>query len=227
MQNKESNRITIEYYTDPLCCWSWAFEPHLDKLLQKHSDFVDFRYFMGGLIPDWKSYNDPLNDISRAAQMGPLWLHVSKTTGMKVNTEIWHENPPVSSYPACIAVKCAQRQSESIGYAFQKKMKEAVMLQGQDISKSRIIFSLAEEFSLNESNFDSELFREDFRNGNGIEDFRNDLLLKEKNGITRLPGIILKNETGNGIVILGYRPYNLLEEIFFDFQNKSNKKAVK
>ena len=28
----ESVSLSIEYYTDPLCCWSWAFEPQWRRL---------------------------------------------------------------------------------------------------------------------------------------------------------------------------------------------------
>ncbi len=64
-------------------------------------------------------------------------------------------------------------------------------------------------------------FRNDFERGNGIDDFMNDLLRKEKNRINCLPGIILKNKSGKGVVILGYHPYDLLENIFMDFLGKT------
>ncbi len=222
--NNNDHRIILEYYTDPLCCWSWALEPHLNKLLEKQEDRIEFRYFMGGLIPDWENYGDPLNDISRPAQMAPFWMHVSRTAGVEINTGVWHDDPPVSSYPACIAVKCAEKQSAGAGYSLLNRLRKAIMLSGLNISKNQVILDVAEELSFEpESGFDFVRFRNDFKSGNAIDDFRNDLLLKEKNRISRLPGIILKNKSGKGVVILGYRPYDLLESIFLDFQEKNIK----
>ena len=53
--------LEIIYYTDPLCCWSWAFEPQWRRLLFELKDKISYRYCMGGLLPRWKNYNDSVN----------------------------------------------------------------------------------------------------------------------------------------------------------------------
>jgi putative protein-disulfide isomerase len=68
---QQVDRIEIEYFTDPLCCWSWAFELHWRRFINEYQHLFTWKYRMGGLIRDWKSYSDPLNDITRPAQMGP------------------------------------------------------------------------------------------------------------------------------------------------------------
>lgn len=176
---------------------------------------------MCGLIPEWKNFSDPLNDISRLSQMGPHWLHVSRTTGAEINTRIWIDNPPVSSYPACIAVKCAEKQSKVAAYSLLKALRKAVMLGAVDISRNQHIISIAEKhFSSADDLFDFSQFESDILEGKGIEDFRKDLVLKETNQVTRIPGIILKNQNGNGLVLFGYRPYEVLEEVFENFQRQ-------
>ena len=65
--------IEIVYYTDPLCCWSWAFEPHWRRLREEFGGALDWRYRMAAMIADWNSYNDPLNSVNRPVQMGPIW----------------------------------------------------------------------------------------------------------------------------------------------------------
>src|SRR5690606_12765756 len=109
-QNKV-DRVEIEFYTDPLCCWSWAFEPHWRRLRYEYQGKIVWRYRLGGMLPDWKSYNDPINTVSRPIQMGPVWTDASHLSGMPIDSLLWFYNPPESSYPACIAVKCAQLQS--------------------------------------------------------------------------------------------------------------------
>src|SRR4051812_2644561 len=103
--------LNITYYTDPLCCWSWAFEPQWRRLLFEYGEQITFQLKMGGLIPAWNAYHDATNHVSRPIQMGPVWMHASQLSGMPMNTRIWMENPPASSYPACIAVCCAGLQS--------------------------------------------------------------------------------------------------------------------
>src|SRR5689334_9454281 len=62
--------LTITYYTDPLCCWSWGFEPQWRRLLFEYQGSINHRYCMGGLLPGWKNYHDPINNVSRPIQMG-------------------------------------------------------------------------------------------------------------------------------------------------------------
>jgi hypothetical protein len=69
----EEDLVEITYYTDPLCCWSWAFEPQWRRLRYEYSGKIKWRYRMGGLLPDWSSFSDPMNDVSRPIQMGPFW----------------------------------------------------------------------------------------------------------------------------------------------------------
>jgi protein-disulfide isomerase-like protein with CxxC motif len=103
--------LEIVYYTDPLCCWSWAFEPHWRRLRAEFGAALDCRYRMAGMIADWGSYSDPLNSVSRPLQMGPIWREAQHLAGVAVDDRIWALDPPASSYPACLAVKAAELQS--------------------------------------------------------------------------------------------------------------------
>lgn len=216
-RSQHNGSVVFEYYTDPLCCWSWAFEPVLDRILERYAGSLELRVIMGGLISDWNSFSDPMNDISRPSQMGPHWMHVSKTTGVEINTQIWLDNPPVSSCPACLAVKCAQSQSAAAGLLLLKELRKAVMVNGSDISRNAQILSLAADVFKDAAHFDRIKFKTDVLEGKGIEAFRKDLMLKEMNEVSRLPCIILKNATGNGRILFGYRPYEVMEEVLDDF----------
>ncbi|HET7361869.1 MAG TPA: DsbA family protein, partial [Salinimicrobium sp.] len=68
------SKFEVAYYTDPLCCWSWAMEPQLRKLRYLLKGDLDLRYVMGGLLKDWEHFNDKMNDIHKPSQMGPLWM---------------------------------------------------------------------------------------------------------------------------------------------------------
>lgn len=55
-----ADRVEITFYTDPLCCWSWAFEPQWRRLQFEYQDKLAIRNVMSGLLPSWKNYNDPM-----------------------------------------------------------------------------------------------------------------------------------------------------------------------
>jgi predicted DsbA family dithiol-disulfide isomerase len=197
--------IEIEYFTDPLCCWSWAFEPHWRRLLREYEGKIAWQYRMGGLLRDWSSYNDPVNSISRPAQMGPLWFQVRHTTQTEIDDKIWMEDPPASSYPACLAVKAAELQSAEAADVYLQRLRRAVMLQRRNIGKWEVLLEIAEEV------LDGEKFREDYESAEAMEAFRGDLQHAAYREIRRFPTLVMRGG-GRGLMMTGYRPYEMLGE---------------
>ncbi len=107
--------IEVTIYTDPLCCWSWAFEPQLQQLKSALTGKASWHYRMGGLIPSWKNFHDEVNSVTRPVQLGPVWMHAGQIANMPINHLVWMKDPPASSYPARIDVKCAQLQAAALG----------------------------------------------------------------------------------------------------------------
>jgi predicted DsbA family dithiol-disulfide isomerase len=208
----EAGRIKITFYTDPLCCWSWAFEQHWQKLLETYREYITHEYVMGGLIPHWKNYNDPLNSVSKPIQMGPVWMHASEVTQVKMKYNIWFEDPPGSSYPPCIAVKTVGLQSKIAEEQYLFAIRRALMEDGLNISKSEHLLSIAQK--LNANGFDFEQFRDDWELGHGKEPFRNDLQKTKFHSIGRFPTLTMQNDKGKGIILVGYRPYETLKQAF-------------
>src|SRR5690606_17166903 len=108
----------------------------------EYSGKIMWRYRMGGLLPSWNNFNDPMNDVSRPIQMGPIWADVKHRSGMPINNMVWINDPPDSSYPACIAVKCASLQSPDAAEAYLRKTREAVMVDGKNISKQNVLLDI-------------------------------------------------------------------------------------
>ena len=213
-QNKElrADRVEITFYTDPLCCWSWAFEPQWRRLQYEFQDKIICRYVMSGLLPTWKNYNDPLYSVTRPMQMGPVWHEAAFKTGMKIYDKIWVEDPPASSYPACIAVKCAELQSQIAGVKYLRMTREAVMLHGKNIARQDVLTAIAETLATNYPGLlDAKRFLEDLTvNDNGINAFRTDVNEVQSRNITRFPTLILRSANKPAIMITGYRPYAVL-----------------
>lgn len=210
-QEQSRDLIEIVYYTDPLCCWSWAFEKEWQRLQSEFKEKIAWRYCMGGLIPDWNSYNDPMNSVSRPAQMGPVWMEAQHTTGTPINYRIWIDDPPSSSYPACIAVKSAAMQSQKAEESYLRALRKAVMVEGKNIAKTEVLVKIAEKLSeenrqlLNAEKFIHDLSSEESRNA-----FRNDLQRARYNRIGRFPTLTITKPHEKGVLITGYRPYKIL-----------------
>jgi putative protein-disulfide isomerase len=212
-EHSEADRVEIIFYTDPLCCWSWAFEPQWRRLQYELQDQVVFRYVMTGLLPSWKNYSDPMYSVSRPMQMGPVWLEAAVSSGMPINSRIWVEDPPASSYPACIAVKAMQLQSSPAAVKYLRLLREAVMVNGQNISKQAVLVQIASSLGdkhpglINMDRFESDLISDV-----GLEAFRPDWQESQNRNISRTPTLILKSRTKPAIMMTGYRPYAVLLE---------------
>src|SRR3954467_779915 len=92
-QKQGGQLINIVYYTDPLCCWSWAMEKELEQLEKEWPGTIHRRYLNGGVLPRWKHFVDNQNSILRPAQMGPLWMHASEQFKLNLAYKIWVEDP--------------------------------------------------------------------------------------------------------------------------------------
>ena len=219
-----SDRVIVTYYTDPLCCWSWAIEQHWKKLREEFSDVIDWTYVMGGMIQDWRSYNDPMNAISRPLQFGPVWMHASQVSGVPIDFSIWHRDPPESSFPSCVAVKCAGLQSSAAGELLLYDLREAVMTKAVNIAREPAIFSVAEQLSKKGKDlFSLDEFKGAWESGAGARAFREDLQKTRFLKIGRYPTFTFTNAGPKGIMITGYRPYEVLKEALRHALENANK----
>jgi putative protein-disulfide isomerase len=214
--SQEAGQVKITFYTDPLCCWSWAFEQHWQKLLHDFDGCIQYQYVLCGMIPDWKTYEDPMNAVSNPLQMGPVWMHASEVTRVKMKYSIWHEDPPTSSYPSCIAVKTAGLQSQAAEAQMLLHMRKALMEDGMNISKPDVLMRIAEKMGAETGiDFNYERFKQDWRNGKGQEPFRNDLQKARFHQIGRYPTLTMQNlKKDEGVILVGYRPYEVLTQVF-------------
>ncbi|MEI6947018.1 DsbA family protein [Paraflavisolibacter sp. H34] len=206
--------VEIVYYTDPLCCWSWAFEPHWQRLRHDYGGTFRYRYCMGGLIPSWNNYSDSVTSVSRPAQMGPVWMEAAHTTGVPINTRIWIENPPASSYLPCIAFKCAEAQGPAAAESYLWRMREAVMVQGRNIALQSVLVELAAEMAAQErGSLDAARFSADLVGDSALEAFRRDLQEVQYRGINRFPTLVFRRHDRPSLITTGFCPYDHLQEL--------------
>lgn len=162
------------------------------------------------MIPGWNSYNDEMNAVSRPLQMGPVWMHASEVTQVKMRYDIWHLDPPASSYPACIAVKTAALQSGKVEDQYFFEIRSCMMEEAANISKPEVLLSIAKKIP----GIDFERFTRDWNDGLGKDPFREDMQKAKFHGIGRFPSLTFTNDERKAIIIVGYRPFEALEHAF-------------
>lgn len=201
--------VEITYFTDPLCCWSWAMEPHWQRLQKEHGDQFKLILKMGGLLPCWSMYNDQTNSIQKPIHMGPEWMHARTSSGVYMDDRIWTTDPPASSFPACIAVKTAELQGAAYGTAYLKLARRAVMVDGKNIARFQVLLDLASLLCESEAGFDPVRFRQELT-GAGLDAFRADWKEVRYLGITRFPTLVLRYPERSSLMLRGYLPYEEL-----------------
>jgi putative protein-disulfide isomerase len=212
----------VTFYTDPLCCWSWAMEPAWARLKAEYGTGLKVQHKMGGLLPSWKHFEDTAHSISRPSQMGPEWMHAAHLSGVTINSQVWITDPPASSYPACIAVKCAQFQSEAFVETFLHLLRKAVMVERRNIARTEILMDAAWLLHDEFRDFDLFRFREDLMGDAGKEAFRKDLQDAKYLGINRFPTLVIsRNDQSasrsgrSAVMLMGYQTYDSLKSLFY------------
>jgi predicted DsbA family dithiol-disulfide isomerase len=97
--------------------------------MTEFGDSLGWRWVMAGLARDLapgQSAAAPLPAEIRAERVEE-WLRVSEKTGAPVDPLLWRDGPLRTTYPACMAVKAAQEQAADGGYAYLRRVREAIM----------------------------------------------------------------------------------------------------
>lgn len=168
---------------------------------------------MGGMLADWQSYNDTMNAVSKPIQMGPVWMQARQLSGQPFNDRIWFLDPPASSYPACLAVKCAGMQSDAAAHQYLYALRTAVMKDGKNIARKTVLLETAASLSVAHPGIlDLQQFTADLESDQALALFKQDLQEISYRNITRFPSLAVKHGDKR-VVITGYRPYEALEKI--------------
>jgi predicted DsbA family dithiol-disulfide isomerase len=168
--------VELRYYSDPLCPWSWALEPTFRRLVHQFGENLRLTYVMGGMM---RAPSDPTTQIRATLDAGDR-------SGMPVDPRLWLEEPPSSSYPACIAVKAAAEQGDPEPYL--RRLREGLMCRRRKLDTSE---SLIEEARATPA-LDLGRFRIDLASHGTLEAFAADL--ERSDGVT-LPALEFGEES--------------------------------
>jgi len=211
-------RVEITYFTDPYCSWCWATEPMLYRIRETYREQVRIRYVMGGLVRDMADFYDSLNDIRTTAEVAPHWRMVSERSGQPIDERLMEDitDPHFSTWPACIAVKAAQLQSEEIGEAYLRRLRRAALTERRIISHPEVYRELAREVP----GLDLARFEGALQDGSAERAFQADLAECRRYGVTGFPtllfapaGRVLLPHAWEPILVVGHRSFGTYRQV--------------
>lgn len=202
IQIPQTKKVTLIYYTDPICSACWAIEPALKKFKLEYGDFVKVDYKMGGLLPGWEGFADKANGISKPSDVSHHWDEVGQNSGMSIDGDVWLQDPLSSSYPPSIAVKAMQKQSDVLALQFLRRIREMVFLEKKNITKEVHLIK-----AVTDCGGDSTQFLQDYHNPLTAQAFYTEIQDGRNLGVRGFPTFIFVDETGNGLKISGMSSY--------------------
>lgn len=183
-------KITMYYFTDPICSFCWAIEPILKRFELLYGQYFEMKYVMGGLLADWKSYEDDGGYIEKPSDVAEHWLEVCEMYNTPVNIRSWINDPVTSSYTPSIHYKAASMQGVEKGYLFLRKIKELLFLKGINISKEDVLYDVARSIGL-----DMEIYTKDIEDGFAEKKFKHDLIISKNFNVQLFPTLIFTNNS--------------------------------
>ncbi|NTU90057.1 MAG: DsbA family protein [Actinobacteria bacterium] len=201
----QSHAIEIVTYTDPYCTWCWGSEPMLRHLQEAYGDRLTIRVVMGGLVEDYSSFRDPMNDIgggnNSIQPIADHWVEASRRHGMPVNTAEFLKTPFKSTWPSNIAFEAAKLQDEKLASRYLRRLREAAATESQNLGEPEVLADLASEVGL-----DRNRFLSDFK-GQAEDEFARDRLECAQRDVQGFPTFLVSVD-GKERLARGFRTFN-------------------
>lgn len=191
--------IRVEYFTDPYCAWSWAFEPVFQELKATEEDGIAVIYRAKALIPDLQKSGKTALDIAT------VWEKIGRLTGAKIDASLWRKQAPMSTIPALHASKAAGSLGRGAEGRFIQALRPLLLRGGRSADDPDTLHEAAQEAGLDMRSFDEALHR-DF--GDQLAD---DARRAVEVGVETTPAVLMSNRRGDKVLIEGPRDLELFK----------------
>lgn len=186
--------IEMDYFTDPYCAWSWAFEQTLQAILKVERGRVRVRFRALPLIRDLKAAGKTGDDIASA------WERVSSLTGAPIDASLWRTRPPQSTLSAIRAQKAAETLGAGAEMRLLRALRPLLMTQARSAEDAGTLAEAAHAAGLDLAALEQAMRAPDL--DARIEE---DEAMAQAHGIVATPGVLLRNAEGDRIMIQGPR----------------------
>jgi predicted DsbA family dithiol-disulfide isomerase len=187
-----------------MCAWSYASEPTIQSLISEYKDKVEFQFRSLPILDRIVGAPRTGEKFHSPEEIESIWTNVSKKMNEKIDTSIWRENPPHSSWPANRAMKAAFRQGFDKGNRYTHLLRDAVMVDKQNISNFEVLKSVADKAALDVEQFHSDMTR----NATQLEqEVSADRFSAIDRCIESTPTIYMENDDGDKVIVSGVLDY--------------------
>lgn len=197
--------IHVRFFTDPLSAWCWGTEPAWLHLVEAYGPHLALELRMVGLYQSLEEVTESASAFHRPDQIAMQWEEVAHFTGMPLDSEIWLEAPPASSWPACAAVKAAEAEDPTLAQRFLRRLREAALCERRDVADPAVLAALAGEAGL-----DVPRLEEALASGTAGDAFNEDLVLAGETGAISTPALFFFGP-GGVAEVRGARAFEDLE----------------
>jgi RNA polymerase sigma factor (sigma-70 family) len=174
------------YVTDPLCSGCWALEPAWRRLIDRYGAEFSISYVYGGLLPSWEGFADPRAGISVPADVAAHWEAVSRASGQPIDSRVWLNDRPASSYPASIAAAAVRLVAPEQEGRYLRRLRELVFLERQNIARPEVLYR-----ALGATDINVDGWRAMLDSGAAERAFAVDRLLARGLGVRVFPTLLL------------------------------------
>lgn len=199
----DSNKITIDYFSDILCVWAWITQRRIDELNQHFKDKIDIRFQYIDI------FGDAINRINEQ------WANKGSFEGFSdhvinsaapyetaiVNTQVWRSTQPSTSANAHMVLKAIEIvYDKSTAIKFSALLRHSFFVEAKNIGQLEDIFEL-----ITSQNLNLTLIKNEIDNGNALAALMQDYQTAKKLEIKGSPCFVL-NE-GRQVLFgnVGYR----------------------
>lgn len=211
--------IDVDYYTDPMCSWSWAFQPVMDRIRRDYRDRVHLRYRMLPIYDDIDRHTDPAQGVwGSVKDLANHWQEVAQQTGAWIDPAIWLEDPPGTCWTACRAYHAAARQSEVIGERLLLMIREAFLTRRMNVARLDRLSELAEE-AAGRIGLDPERLARDVKADWSRDAVEEDRRKASQEGIHERPSLVF--EGGHRLVFGPYRLFAGVIDVLLEEKAKN------
>ncbi|UQZ36920.1 dithiol-disulfide isomerase [Paenibacillus sp. PK3_47] len=205
--NQTEKKVTLYYFTDPICSHCWALEPVLNRFIQEYGQYFDLKVNMGGLLAGWNGFSDGSNGIQKPSDVAGHWREVGGHSRMPIDGSLWITNPILSSYPPSRVFKVIQSNQPGKEHEFLRRAREAVFAFNQNIGEEAVLTEIVNQMGL-----DGEKIVEDSATPAAQEMLEEDFQLASRLGVRGFPTLIMVNEDQKGVKIVGTRSLDTYRE---------------
>ena len=181
-------KISLTYFSDVLCIWAYIAQARIDEVERQYGQQVDVDYRFCSVFADtrhkidtvWHDRGGYEGFAKHLQDVGTQFDHINLHPG------IWRECRPLSSTPAHLTLKAAQKVSTTQAEHLLHNIRKAFFERALDISNTDILEQLLEE-----SKIDIASIRAVFRTGEAHALLESDLREKESLQLSGSPTFVL------------------------------------